>query len=76
MNKAGTTETSAVLKALSEVSFDGPKGNIHVTTDRHAAMPIYIAKAKADGKYEVVEDLGVQIPPDQCNPDPPFGMPK
>ena len=76
VNKAGTTETSAVLKALSEVSFDGPKGNIHVTTDRHAAMPIYIARAKADGKYEVVQDLGVQIPPDQCNPDPPFGMPK
>ena len=76
VNKAGTTETSAVLKALSEVEFDGPKGRIHVTTDRHAAMPIYIARAKADGKYEVVKSLGVQVPPKQCNPEPPFGMPK
>jgi urea transport system substrate-binding protein len=76
VNKAGTTETGAVLKALTEVSFDGAKGKIQPTADRHAAMPIYIAKAKADGKYEVVQSLGVQVPPDQCNPDPPFGMPK
>jgi branched-chain amino acid transport system substrate-binding protein len=75
VNKAGTTETSAVLKALSEVEFDGPKGKIHVTTDRHAAMPIYIGEATADGVYKVVESLGVQVPPDQCDPDPPFGMP-
>jgi urea transport system substrate-binding protein len=76
VNKAGTTETSAVLKALSEVEFTGPKGTIHLTTDRHAAMPIYIAEATADGTYKVVDSLGVQTPPDQCDPDPPFGMPK
>lgn len=76
VNKGGTTETGAVLKALTEVEFDGPKGKIQVTTDRHAAMPIYIARAKSDGTYEVVEDLGVQNPPDQCDPDPPFGMPQ
>ena len=75
-NRAGTTETGAVLKALSEVEFSGPKGSIRLTTDRHAAMPIYIAKAAADGTYEVIESLGVQIPPDQCDPDPPFGMPQ
>jgi branched-chain amino acid transport system substrate-binding protein len=76
VNKAGTTETSAVLKALSEVEFTGPKGTIQMTTDRHAAMPIYIAQATADGTYKVIESLGVQIPPDQCDPDPPFGMPQ
>jgi urea transport system substrate-binding protein len=76
VKKAGTTETSAVLKALSEVSFDGPKGTIHLTTDRHAAMPIYIAEANAKGAYDVVQSLGLQQPPKQCNPEPPFGMPK
>ncbi|MBV9517299.1 MAG: substrate-binding protein [Hyphomicrobiales bacterium] len=76
VKKAGTTETSAVLKALTEVSFEGPKGSIHLTADRHAAMPIYIAQANAKGGYEVVDSLGVQQPPRQCNPEPPFGMPK
>jgi branched-chain amino acid transport system substrate-binding protein len=76
VNKAGTTETSAVLKALTEVSFDGPKGKIQLTADRHTAMPIYIAEAGTDGTYKVVESLGIQQPPRQCNPYPPFGMPK
>jgi len=77
VNKAGTTETSAVLKALSEVEFkDSPKGTVHLNTDRHAAMPIFIAEATADGTYKVIESLGVQEPPKQCNPEPPFGMPK
>lgn len=75
VNKAGTTETSAVLKALSEVEFTGsPKGTIRLTPDRHAAMPIFIAQATADGTYKVVESLGVQEAPDQCDPDPAFGM--
>lgn len=76
INKAGTTETGAVLKALSEVSFDGPGGKVAPTTDRHTALPIYISKATKDGTYEVVQSLGIQIPPDQCDPDPTFGMPK
>jgi ABC-type branched-subunit amino acid transport system substrate-binding protein len=76
VNKAGTTETSAVLKALTEVEFDGPKGVIQLTKDRHAAMPIYIAEADGKGAYKVVQSLGVQQPPKQCDPEPPFGMPK
>jgi len=76
VNKAGTTETSAVLKALSEVKFEGPKGAIQLTTDRHAAMPIYIAEADKKGSYKVVESLGVQQPPRQCDPEPSFGMKK
>jgi branched-chain amino acid transport system substrate-binding protein len=76
VNKAGTTNTAEVLKALSEVKFEGPKGAIQLTTDRHAAMPIYIAEANDKGVYRVVQSLGVQQPPKQCNPEPPFGMPK
>lgn len=73
VNKAGTTETSAVLRALSEVEFTkSPKGTIRLTPDRHAAMPIFIAEAQADGTYSVLESLGVQEAPQQCDPQPPF----
>lgn len=74
VNKAGTTEPTAVLKALSEVSFDGPRGHIAMTTDRHAALPIYIAQATPRATFKVVQSLGVQRAPRQCNPEPPFGM--
>lgn len=73
VNKAGTTETTAVLKALSEIEFTkSPKGTIRLTPDRHAAMPIFIAEAQADGTYAVLESLGLQEAPQQCNPQPPF----
>jgi len=73
VNKAGTTDTSAVLKALSEVEFtNSPKGTIRLTADRHASMPIYIAEAQADGSYAVAESLGIQEAPQQCNPPLPF----
>lgn len=73
VNKAGTTETSAVLKALSEVEFTkSPKGTIRLTPDRHAAMPIFIAEAQGDGTYAVAESLGVQEAPRQCDPTPAF----
>jgi branched-chain amino acid transport system substrate-binding protein len=73
VNKAGSTEPRAVLKALSEVSFDGPRGKIAMNTDRHAPLPIYIAQATEAGTFKVVEDLGVQPVPKQCDPEPPFG---
>jgi len=76
VNKAGTTDPAPVLKALSEVSFDGPRGVIAMSTDRHAALPIYIAQATKKGTYEVVKSLGVQPAPRQCNPEPPFGEQK
>jgi branched-chain amino acid transport system substrate-binding protein len=74
VNKAGTTDTAAVLKALSEVQFEGPRGPIAMTTDRHATLTIYIAQADAEGLFDVVKSLPDQVPPDQCDPDPPFGM--
>jgi branched-chain amino acid transport system substrate-binding protein len=75
VKQAGTTKAAPVLKALSEVTFTGsPKGTIHMTADRHAAMPIYIAEATSEGAYKVIKSLGVQVPPRQCTPYPPFGM--
>lgn len=73
VSKAGTTDTSAVLKALSEVEFTkSPKGTIRMTADRHAAMPIFIAEAQSNGTYAVTESLGMQEAPQQCDPQPAF----
>ena len=74
VNKAGTTDTAKVLEALSEVTFDGPRGPVAMTRDRHATLTIHIAQADADGNFKVVKSLPNQVPPQQCDPEPPFGM--
>jgi urea transport system substrate-binding protein len=71
--RAGTTEPKAVLKALSEVEFNGPRGPIKMTPDRHATLTIYIAQATREATYKVIKSLPNQIPPKQC-PELPFGM--
>jgi branched-chain amino acid transport system substrate-binding protein len=71
--KAGSIEPAAVLKALSEISFTGPRGTVKMNTDRHASAPVYLARGKENGTFEILEKLGVVEPSEQCNPDPPFG---
>jgi urea transport system substrate-binding protein len=73
MEKAGSTEPHAVLKGLSEVTFDGPRGEIRMTGDRHATLPIYIGEGQADGDFKIVKSAGVVAPTRQCNPAPSMG---
>jgi branched-chain amino acid transport system substrate-binding protein len=71
--KAGTLDGSAVLKALSEISFTGPRGPVTMTPDRHASLPVYLGKARADGKFDIVQSLGVVEATKQCDPAPKLG---
>jgi urea transport system substrate-binding protein len=72
--KAKSTATAPVLKALSQVSFNGPRGLVHMTKDRHAALPIYIGIGQKDQSFKIIKKLGVVTPSQQCNPAPKFGM--
>ena len=60
-----------MLKALSEVKFEGPKGVIQLTTDRHAAMPIYIAEANTKGGYQGGRVARHSTAAKQCSPNRP-----
>jgi urea transport system substrate-binding protein len=71
--KAGTLDGGPVLKALSEVSFTGPRGTVKMTADRHASLPVYLGKARADGKFDIAQSLGVIDASKQCSPEPKFG---
>lgn len=71
--KAGTLDGGPVLKALSEVSVTGPRGSVQMTTDRHASLPIYLGKGRADGTFDIIESMGVIEPSEQCDPKPNFG---
>lgn len=72
--KAGTTESGPVLEALSAVSFSGPRGTVTMNADRFASLPVYIARARADASFDILQSLGIIDASNQCDPDPEFGM--
>ena len=49
VEKAGTTDAEAVIDALDEVAFQGPRGKIQMNKQRHAPLTMYLAQVQADG---------------------------
>lgn len=64
--KAGTTETDAVVKALSEVTFDGPRGPVQMSKQRHAPLTMYLAQVNAQGDTNIIKSYPNVDPGDQC----------
>jgi branched-chain amino acid transport system substrate-binding protein len=64
--KAGTTDTDAVVKALSEVTFDGPRGPIQMSKQRHAPLTMYLAQVNAQGDTEIIKSEPNVDPGEQC----------
>jgi branched-chain amino acid transport system substrate-binding protein len=67
VEKAGSTEEVKVLKALSEVSVEGPRGRIAMSKQHHAPLTMYLGQVQADGGVRVIKsfpnvDPGVQCP--------------
>lgn len=66
IEKAGSTDASAVIEALSEVSFDGPRGKVQMNAQRHAPLTMYLGQVQADGVVKVVKTFPDVSPGDQC----------
>jgi branched-chain amino acid transport system substrate-binding protein len=66
VEKAGSTDTDKVLKALAEVSVEGPRGVIRMSKQRHAPLTMYLGKVKADGSVEILETFKDVDPGEQC----------
>ncbi len=66
VEKAGSTEPSAVIEALSEVTIEGPRGSIKIDRQRHAALTMYLGKVASDGSIEVVKTFESVDPGEQC----------
>nr|WP_085462666.1 substrate-binding protein [Mesorhizobium australicum] len=64
--KAGTVDTDAVVKALSEVSFDGPRGPIQMSKQRHAPLTMYLAQVNAQGDTTIIKSQPNVDPGEQC----------
>jgi ABC-type branched-subunit amino acid transport system substrate-binding protein len=71
--KAGTTETEAVVNALEGLSFMAPQGKITVDpTSHHAAVRCLIAESTTDpNNFKILADKGIipPIPPSTTDPN-------
>ncbi|TIP48967.1 substrate-binding protein [Mesorhizobium sp.] len=66
VEKAGSTDTAAVLAALAEVSFIGPRGTVSMSKQHHAPLTMYLGQVKPDGSVTVVDTFEGVDPGEQC----------
>ncbi|MBY3229177.1 substrate-binding protein [Rhizobium laguerreae] len=66
VEKAGSTDTADVVKALPDVSFTGPRGKISMNKQHHAPLTMYLGQVKDDGSVAVVDSFKDVDPGDQC----------
>jgi branched-chain amino acid transport system substrate-binding protein len=66
VEKAGTTDPEAVIAALAEVSFDGPRGTIKMDKQRHAPLTMYLAQVQPDGGIKLIKSFENVDPGEQC----------
>ena len=58
--------TAKVLKALGEVSVDGPRGKIEMSKQHHAPLTMYLGQVQADGAVKVIKSFPNVDPGAQC----------
>lgn len=67
VEKAGSLDdTDKIIEALAEVSFDGPRGRVQLSKQRHAPLNMLLGKVKADGSVDVVRRFENVDPGEQC----------
>jgi len=66
VEKAGTTDAGPVIKALSTVSYAGPRGTVSMNTQRHAPLTMYLGEVQGDGSVNIVNTFKNVSPGEQC----------
>ncbi len=66
VDKASSLDTKKVLKALGQVSSNGPRGVIKMDKQRHAALNMYLGQVQADGSVKILETFQNVDPGTQC----------
>lgn len=66
VEKAGTTAADKVIPALAVVSFEGPRGLIQMSKQRHAPLTMYLGQVQKDGGIKLLESFKNVDPGEQC----------
>lgn len=66
VEKTKSTKSDGVIKTLSEVSFDGPRGRVQMNVQRHAPLNMYLGQVQKDGSVKIVQSFPAVDPGPQC----------
>ena len=66
VEQAGSPDKQKVVKALPEVSFDGPRGVIRMNHQHHAPLTMYLGQMQQDGSIRVIKTFENVDPGEQC----------
>ncbi|MBC8651918.1 substrate-binding protein [Pseudomonas sp. NP21570] len=66
VEKAGSTDSAAVIQALGEVTVEGPRGSVLMNKQRHASLNMYLGRVAADGSVQLVKSFPNVDPGEQC----------
>ena len=66
VEKAGSTGSAGVLKALGDVKVEGPRGTIEMSTQHHAPLSMYLGQVQGDGSVKVIQSFPSVDPGAQC----------
>jgi ABC-type branched-subunit amino acid transport system substrate-binding protein len=64
--KAGSTDGAKVIKALQQVSFDGPRGPVSMSSSRHAPLSMRLGQVQAGGSIRILQTFERVDPGAQC----------
>lgn len=66
VEKAGSTDSAKVIKALGEVSFDGPRGLVSMDRSRHTPLSMRLGQIQPDGSVKILQTFPNVNPGPQC----------
>lgn len=66
VEKAGSVDPVKVVKALGEVSFNGPRGVVQMNKSRHTPLSMRLGQIQADGSVKILETFTNIDPGAQC----------
>ncbi|MFP3277911.1 MAG: transporter substrate-binding protein, partial [Paraburkholderia sp.] len=64
--KAGSTDPAKVIRALDQVSFDGPRGPVSMDKSRHTPLAMRLGQIQADGSVKILQSFPDVDPGAQC----------
>ena len=66
VEKAGSTDSAKVIKALGEVSYVGPRGSVAMNKSRHTPLSMRLGQVEQDGSIKILETFASVDPGAQC----------
>jgi len=66
VEKAGSTDSAKVIKALDQVSFNGPRGQIEMVKSRHTPLAMRLGQIQSDGSVKILQTFPDVDPGAQC----------